>query len=77
MTSATPSAERRVLITGASSGIGLGIAQAFSAAGARVTATGATESEVQAAAARDPGIEFAVLDVRDGAAVEEIGRAHV
>ena len=69
MTTATPSAERRVLVTGASSGIGLGIAQAFNAAGARVTATGATEAEVQAAAALDPSIEFVVLDVRDGAAV--------
>ena len=69
MTSTTPSTVRRVLITGASSGIGLGIAQAFSAAGACVTATGATQAEVRAAAAHDPAIEFAVLDVRDGAAV--------
>ena len=63
---------RRVLITGASSGIGLGIAQAFCAAGARVTATGATAAEVGAAAARDPAIEFAVLDVRDAAAVNAL-----
>ncbi len=72
MTSTTAPTGRRVLITGASSGIGLGIAQAFSAAGACVTATGATQAEVRAAAARDPDIEFAVLDVRDGAAVEAL-----
>jgi len=72
MTSTTAPTGRRVLITGASSGIGLGIAQAFSAAGACVTATGATQAEVRAAAARDPDIEFAVLNVRDGAAVEAL-----
>ena len=72
LTTATPSAERRVLITGASGGIGLGPAQAFSAAGACVTATGATAGEVQAAAAREPGIEIVVLDVRDGAAVQAL-----
>ena len=33
---------RRVLVTGGTSGIGLGIAQAFAALGGEVTATGAT-----------------------------------
>lgn len=60
---------RRVLVTGGTSGIGLGIARAFAAEGAQVSACGATDQEVAAAAAAAPGIEFHRLDVRDGAAV--------
>ena len=59
---------RRVLVSGGSSGIGAGIARAFAAAGDEVTATGATEAEVQAAQAA-PGLASRVLDVRDPAAV--------
>ena len=61
-------AARRVLVTGATSGIGAGIARAFAAAGDAVVATGATEAEVEAARGT-PGIEVRRLDVRDGAAV--------
>jgi NAD(P)-dependent dehydrogenase (short-subunit alcohol dehydrogenase family) len=61
-------AARRVLVTGATSGIGAGIARAFAAAGDTVVATGATEAEVEAARGT-PGIEVRRLDVRDGAAV--------
>jgi NAD(P)-dependent dehydrogenase (short-subunit alcohol dehydrogenase family) len=57
-----------VLVVGGSSGIGLGIASEFAAAGARVVATGATEAEVAAARGK-PGIAFEVLDVRDNDAV--------
>ncbi len=68
------SISRHVLVTGASSGIGAGIAQAFAADGARVTATGATTAEVDAARARPEmqGIELVVLDVRDDAAVRAL-----
>jgi NAD(P)-dependent dehydrogenase (short-subunit alcohol dehydrogenase family) len=63
--------DRDVLVVGGSSGIGAGIAAAFAAQGAQVTATGATDAEVSAAQA-DPALaEVAVarLDVRDAAAV--------
>jgi NAD(P)-dependent dehydrogenase (short-subunit alcohol dehydrogenase family) len=62
---------RRVLVTGATSGIGAGIARAFAAAGDQVVATGATEAEV-AAARGQPGIDVRPLDVRDDAAVRAL-----
>lgn len=61
---------RRVLVTGGTSGIGFGIAQAFAADGAEVYATGATPREVEAAAQADTRPQFLLLDVRDSAAVE-------
>ncbi len=68
------SSPRHVLVTGASSGIGAAIARAFAADGARVTATGATAGEVEAATQRPEmaGIGLAVLDVRDDAAVRAL-----
>jgi NAD(P)-dependent dehydrogenase (short-subunit alcohol dehydrogenase family) len=62
---------RRVLVSGGSSGIGAAIARAFAAEGAEVHATGASEAETQAAAARPEmaGIRCTALDVRDAAAV--------
>lgn len=67
-------AARRVFITGATSGIGEAIAQAFLRDGAHVTSTGATEQEVQRASsvADNKGIDFRVLDVRDDAAVQSV-----
>jgi NAD(P)-dependent dehydrogenase (short-subunit alcohol dehydrogenase family) len=68
---------RHVLVTGASSGIGAGIARAFAADGARVTATGATAAEVDAARTRAEmqGIRLDVLDVRDDTAVRALVQA--
>jgi NAD(P)-dependent dehydrogenase (short-subunit alcohol dehydrogenase family) len=59
-------AGRTVLVSGGSSGIGLGCAQAFRDFGAQVVATGATEAECKAAEAQpaNAGISFRVLDVR-------------
>jgi NAD(P)-dependent dehydrogenase (short-subunit alcohol dehydrogenase family) len=62
---------RQILITGATSGIGAGIARAFAAQDDRVTATGATDAEVEAAAACH-GITYRRLDVRDSAAVRRL-----
>jgi NAD(P)-dependent dehydrogenase (short-subunit alcohol dehydrogenase family) len=65
---------RHIFITGATSGIGEAIAQAFLRDGAQVIATGATEQEVQKASAlaNNKGIDFRVLDVRDDAAVQSM-----
>ncbi len=65
-------ANRAVLVTGGTSGIGLGCARAFRDLGATVVATGATEAECSRAGA-EPGNEslvFRVLDVRDSAAID-------
>jgi NAD(P)-dependent dehydrogenase (short-subunit alcohol dehydrogenase family) len=63
---------RKVFVTGATSGIGEAIAQAFQAEGALVVATGATALEVQNAFKKSAnfGIDFRVLDVRDLSAVQ-------
>jgi len=65
---------KRVLITGGTSGIGAGIARAFSAAGAQVISTGVLPQEVELAASDNAfaGAEFCLLDVRDGAAVKAL-----
>ncbi|MEO5669604.1 MAG: SDR family oxidoreductase [Ramlibacter sp.] len=63
--------DRQVLVVGGTSGIGAGIAAAFLAAGATVQVTGATQPELEAAAADDNlrGATAMQLDVRDDSAV--------
>ena len=65
-------AERSVLVVGATSGIGAGIAAAFAAHGADVLVTGATEAEAEVARRAPAAGAVAVLDVRDGAAVRAL-----
>ena len=65
-------AGRSVLVTGGTSGIGLGCARAFRDLGANVTATGATDAERLRATddGANAGIVFQVLDVREPAAID-------
>ncbi len=63
---------KHVLVSGASSGIGLGIAQGFAGLGATVIATGTSLEKLKAAKV-DPAnanIRFETLDVRDRKAID-------
>ena len=65
-------AKKHVLVTGGTSGIGLGVATAFLGAGAIVTATGVSLEEVANAARSAPGLHTALLDVRNAAEIESL-----
>ena len=56
--------DKRVLITGGGSGIGLALAEALAARGCRVAICGRQAAKLQAAAARIPGLLTASCDVR-------------
>jgi NAD(P)-dependent dehydrogenase (short-subunit alcohol dehydrogenase family) len=61
---------RRALVVGGTSGIGAAIGAALAQCGVRVTVTGATAAEVDAArTAPGSGAEAVLLDVRDRAAI--------
>lgn len=63
-------AGQHVVMSGATSGIGLDIARGFAALGADVTATGSSAAKIAALTGEDKRIRFEVLDVRDRAAVK-------
>lgn len=60
-------AGKQVIVSGASSGIGLAIAQGFAALGAEVIGTGTSAAKLDAAAGASQrrGISFRILDVRE------------
>ena len=60
-----------VLLTGGTSGIGLGIANAFANQGARVVATGATREEVDQAKSMNSKIDFKQLNVSTSENVQD------
>jgi NAD(P)-dependent dehydrogenase (short-subunit alcohol dehydrogenase family) len=64
---------KRVLVTGGTSGIGAAIAREFALAGASMTVTGLTQSEVDAFIGADEhSIAGCVLDVSDEVSVAEL-----
>lgn len=59
-----------ILITGGGAGIGRGLAEALLAEGNRIIIAGRRESALRDTVASNPDMEFAVLDVTDGAAIQ-------
>jgi uncharacterized oxidoreductase len=74
MNPVAPFHNANVLITGGSTGIGLGLAQRFLAAGARVLVTGRDRARLQKAAAENPGLETLANDIADAAAREQLAQ---
>lgn len=58
-----------IFITGGNAGIGLGLAQAYHARGARVIIGGRDAARLEQVAAEHPGMEWLLMDVADLAAV--------
>ncbi len=69
-----------ILLTGGTSGIGLGLALRFSEAGNTVIVSGRRRDRLDAIAAEHPGISTCVLDVEDPSSItdcyREVTRAH-
>ncbi|MDX3238136.1 SDR family oxidoreductase [Streptomyces sp. ME03-5709C] len=61
-----------ILITGGTSGIGLGLARRFASAGNAVIITGRREELLDRISAEHPGIEAHVLDVTDPGAIADV-----
>ena len=63
-----------VFITGASSGIGRGLAEAFHKLGNQVIISGRREAALKSICEANPGMRYFVLDVTDSGSVREIAR---
>ncbi len=64
--------DKVAIVTGAAQGIGLGVAEAFAAEGARVVLADVERQQGEAAAARLPGSLFLPCDVGDASQVTEL-----
>lgn len=63
--------DRTILITGGSSGIGQGLAEALHALGNQVIVTGRRQDRLEALCQAHPGMAFFVMDVADRASVRQ------
>src|SRR3712207_1926001 len=63
--------DETVLVTGATSGIGAGIAARFHARGARVFIADRDHDRLETVAARLPGMLVVVMDVADAVSIEQ------
>jgi NAD(P)-dependent dehydrogenase (short-subunit alcohol dehydrogenase family) len=64
--------EQQVVIVGGSEGIGLAVAKAARACGARVLAVSRTRTKLEAARDAVSGLEIRVADINDTASIEEL-----